>query len=58
MSVAIGPSRLPSLPLIIIGDVMEAPDVFGRINQTKTLAEPPCGSADILHTLQYVAIDH
>jgi hypothetical protein len=31
---------------------MEAPDVCGRINRAKALAEPPCGSADILHTLQ------
>jgi hypothetical protein len=31
VSVAIEPFRLPSLLLIIIGDVMEALDAYGRI---------------------------
>ena len=52
MSVAIEPSRLPSLLLIIIGDVMEALDACGRIIWAKALAEPCCGAAGILNTLR------
>ena len=52
LCIAIEPSGLPSSLLIIIGDVIEALDACGRINWAKALAEPCCGAADILHTLQ------
>ncbi len=49
MSVAVESSGLPSMRLIIAGDVMESLDVYGRINRAKAFAEPSFGSADIVH---------
>ena len=51
--IALEPSRLPSSLPIMVGNVIEAADVCGRINLAKALAEPSCGSVDIAH----VAID-